>query len=195
LPNLAFIGGGGELAYWLQLKDLFEHYAIPFPVLVLRNSFLMIEKSWQQLIEKLSLSTNQIFKKELDILNEVIEREGKKPQLNGELHKLGALYDELKNTASVVDVTLHKHVEALKVKALNQLQVLEKKMMRAERKKLHAFASQVHKMKEQLFPKNGLQERVENFSSFYAKWGSAFIDELLQNSLSVEQQFTVLTEV
>jgi len=30
LPNIAFIGGGGELAYWLQLKDLFNHYHVPF---------------------------------------------------------------------------------------------------------------------------------------------------------------------
>jgi uncharacterized protein YllA (UPF0747 family) len=36
LPNLAFIGGGGETAYWLQLKDLFDHYKVPFPMLVLR---------------------------------------------------------------------------------------------------------------------------------------------------------------
>jgi uncharacterized protein YllA (UPF0747 family) len=35
LPNIAFIGGAGETAYWLQLKDLFDHYKIPFPVLVL----------------------------------------------------------------------------------------------------------------------------------------------------------------
>ena len=52
LPNIAFIGGGGELAYWLQLKDLFNHYNVPFPVLVLRNSFLIIEKQWQETIKK-----------------------------------------------------------------------------------------------------------------------------------------------
>jgi bacillithiol synthase len=31
LPNIAFIGGGGELAYWLELKAVFEHYQVPFP--------------------------------------------------------------------------------------------------------------------------------------------------------------------
>ncbi|RYF81666.1 MAG: bacillithiol biosynthesis BshC, partial [Chitinophagaceae bacterium] len=48
LPNLAFIGGGGELAYWLQLKDLFNHYSVVFPVLVLRNSFLVAEEKWRK---------------------------------------------------------------------------------------------------------------------------------------------------
>ena len=40
LPDVAWIGGGGELAYWLQLKDLFKNYEVPFPVLIVRNSFL-----------------------------------------------------------------------------------------------------------------------------------------------------------
>jgi bacillithiol synthase len=54
LPNIAFIGGGGELAYWLQLKDLFKAYTINFPVLFLRNSFLLIDQKWQQKIDKLT---------------------------------------------------------------------------------------------------------------------------------------------
>jgi bacillithiol biosynthesis cysteine-adding enzyme BshC len=43
LPDVAWIGGGGELAYWLQLKDLFNNYSVPYPVLILRNSFLIID--------------------------------------------------------------------------------------------------------------------------------------------------------
>jgi bacillithiol synthase len=194
LPNIAFLGGGGELAYWLQLKALFEHYSIPYPVLVLRNSFLVIEKKWQQAINKLELTTEQLFQPELDLLNVLLEKMGKKPQLDGEVDQLSALYTILKAKTTTIDATLNLHVEALKVKALNQLLNLEKKMQRAERKKHEALKNQIAAIKRELFPKNGLQERVENFSSFYAKWGSGFIDDLLQHSLSLEQQFTVLTE-
>jgi uncharacterized protein YllA (UPF0747 family) len=31
LPNIAFIGGGGEMSYWLELKPLFKHYGVPYP--------------------------------------------------------------------------------------------------------------------------------------------------------------------
>jgi hypothetical protein len=48
-------------------------------------------------------------------------------------------------------------------------------------------------VKDVLFPRSGLQERVENFSGFYAKWGPRFIAELLHHSLALEQQFTILT--
>ena len=67
-------------------------------------------------------------------------------------------------------------------------------MLRAERNKHEAVSRQIEAIKAELFPRNGLQERVENFSTFYAKWGPHFIEALLQHSLGFEQQFTVLTE-
>jgi bacillithiol biosynthesis cysteine-adding enzyme BshC len=193
LPNVAFIGGGGELAYWFQLKDLFTHYAVPFPVMILRNSFLIIESQAKHLIDKLGISTEQIFTSPLEILNTIIEKEGKKPQLNGELDQLFFVYEELKKTVSTVDTSLVKHIEALKVRSGNQLKEVEKKMLRTERKKHEAEKRQIAKLRQQLFPKNVLQERVENLSSFYARQGHDFINELYTHSLLLEQQFTVLS--
>jgi len=194
LPNIAFIGGGGELAYWLQLKDLFKHFNVPFPVLVLRNSFLIIEKQWQEIIKKLNVDVKDLFATETRLLDLVIERNGRKPELNGQLTKVEQVYAQLDELATGIDSTLSLHVAALKAKTIKQLQNLEKKMMRAERKKHETVQNQIAKLKQALFPLNGLQERVENFSSFHAKWGSAFIEEVLKNSLSIEQQFVVLNE-
>lgn len=192
LPNLAFLGGGGELAYWTQLKDLFETYNVCYPILLLRNSFLIVTEKQDAIIQKLGLTTVELFKTELQIVNSLIEKQGRKPHLNGQLDKLTILYDELKSTASQVDPTLEQHVQALKVKAVNRLMILEKKMLRSERKKYEAKQRQVNKLKTELFPSNGLQERIENVSSFYSKWGMYFIEELYRHSLTLEQQFTVL---
>lgn len=194
LPNMAFIGGGGELAYWLQLKDLFSHYHIPFPVLVLRNSLMIVDKQQQALASKLGLSPTGLFRPGLQILDELIEREGRKPRLNGEVEELKQIYNGLKDLATSFDPTLHQHVEALKVRTVAQLLNLEKKMLRAERKKHEATQRQVARLRQQLFPNNGLQERVENFSSYYARWGAAFINELYMHSLALEQQFTIIKE-
>ncbi len=194
LPNVAFIGGGGELAYWLQLKALFEYYKTPFPVLVLRNSFLIVEKNGSQKIDKLQLKKEQLFLSELEILNLLLEAQGKRPQLNGEVQQLEQLYEGLKQSAGSIDVTLQRHVEALKTQALNRVQQLEKKMQRAERKKHEDLKTSIAAIKQQLFPRGGLQERVENFASFYAQWGPQFIDDLLHHSLSLEQQFVILQE-
>src|SRR5205814_9719103 len=77
LPNLVYIGGGGEIAYWLQLKDLFEFYKIPYPVLLLRNSFLIIEKKWQEKISKLGFTVEDFFLPEQELMNKLVARETK----------------------------------------------------------------------------------------------------------------------
>ena len=42
LPNIAYVGGGGELSYWFQLSKYFDHEKVMFPILILRNSVLLI---------------------------------------------------------------------------------------------------------------------------------------------------------
>ena len=195
LPNIAFIGGGGETAYWLQLKDLFANYKVPFPMLVLRNSFLIVEKKWQDKIAKLDFVIDDFFQNADNILNKFVNREkGKAIQLNGTVKELGQLYENLKSQAGAVDSSLAKHVAALKEKTIYRLLELEKKMLRAEKRKFSDQQRQINAIKENLFPKNGLQERIENISYYYAKWGREFIGELYKHSPALEQEFVVLHE-
>lgn len=193
LPNIAFIGGGGELAYWLELKTVFDFYKVPFPVLVLRNSFLLMEEKWKEKMNKLQISTADLFKPAETILNEQVLRSSAHTlKLNGSLTEAEALYDQLKKLSTAVDPTLAKHVEALKSKAIYRLQELEKKLFRAEKRKYEEQRRQIEQLKTALFPNKGLQERVDNFSAYYAKWGREFIHQLYQHSLSLQQEFVVM---
>ena len=195
LPNLAFVGGGGELAYWLQLKDLFAAYKASYPILILRNSFLVVEEKWKKKLEGLGIMVQQLFAGETELTNDLVKKKAEHPvSLNGTLENATALFATIRNKATAVDATLSKHVGAIEARSLKALQELEKKMLRAEKRKHADLGGQVHKLKEVLFPNDGLQERVENFSRFYAKWGRSFIEELLKDSLVLEQEFTVLTE-
>lgn len=193
LPNIAFIGGGGETAYWLQLKTLFDHYKVPFPVLVLRNSFLVVEKKWQEKIAKLGFTVEDFFLPEQELLNRLVTRESKlETKLNGSLSALEKLYESFKKQAKAVDSTLEKHVEALKSKTVYRLQELEKKMLRAEKRKFSDQRRQIHAIKEALFPGNGLQERKENLAYYYALWGKDFLREVLDASLGLEHEFVII---
>jgi len=193
LPNIAFIGGGGELAYWLELKKVFEAAKIPYPMLVLRNSFLIVERKYKQMINNLGLKPEDIFLPEYDLMKKIItNRTENKVRLNGELQKVEDLYNEIMHLASSVDATLKAHVAALKTKAVYGLQELEKKMLRAEKRKYNYEQQQLQKIKSALFPNNSLQERVENISIFYAKYGKQLVDILLSSSLTLQQEFAIL---
>ena len=69
LPNLCYIGGGGELAYWLELKSNFEENSITFPILSLRNSVLIATKKQVEKIEKLEMNWSDIFQTQHALVN------------------------------------------------------------------------------------------------------------------------------
>lgn len=195
LPNIVFIGGGGEIAYWLELKKVFEAVNVPFPLMVVRNSFMFISKETKVLAEKLQFNNVDLFKKELDLLNILVKRDSKAQlSLQNEMQQLTALYTEMKAIASAVDKSLWAHTEALQTQALKRITALEKKMLRAEKKKFEAQQRQLHKLKAQLFPHNSLQERIENLMPFYAKWGKGFIKTIYDNSNGLKQEFCVVEE-
>ncbi len=194
LPNIAFIGGGGEIAYWLELKKVFEAAGVPYPALVLRNSFLIVEEKWKQKMDELSLAAQHIFFTEHELMNHIVETKNEKPVgLDGLFEKTELLYAEIMQLAAEADATLRSNAEAIKTRAVKDLQELEKKMIRAAKRKFELEQKQIQKIKEALFPGGDLQEREENITWFYAKYGKEIILQLLNNSPSMEQVFSVIS--
>ena len=195
LPNIAFIGGGGEIAYWLQLKKVFESVSVPYPLMVLRNSFMFVRKQAQHLADKLQISYIELFQSELDLINQLVKRDSLlQVSLAEEQLQLADFYKHLKTVSGKIDVTLSKHAEALQTQAQKKLGALEKKMLRAEKKKFEAQQRQLAELKAQLFPSNNLQERIDNLMPYYAKWGKDFISMLYNHSNGLEQEFGILVD-
>lgn len=195
LPNIAFIGGGGELAYWLELKKVFEAAEAPYPVLVLRNSFLILSKEVQQKMAALQLNNNDLFEPASGLLKKIVEKHSR-IQLNLDKEKaaLAGLYQNMSGVAAAADATLVNHVKALQVTAEKRIDLLEKKMYKAEKRRFEAQQRQLEKLRSVLYPTGNLQERVENLLPWYARFGTAFIHDLLDHSLFLEQQFCILSE-
>lgn len=193
LPNIIFIGGGGELAYWLELKDLFTQYQIPYPVQVLRNSFLLLENKWQHKIEKLGFTIEDVFQPATQLINQLVSRDSdKKLELNGVISSVEQLYDGVKKQAAAIDTSLLAHVDALKTKALKKLDQLEKKMFRAEKRKYEEQQLQLQAIRQALFPGDGLQERYDSILYYYAKWGKEIVDVLYNESPALERSFKII---
>jgi len=194
LPNIAFIGGGSEVAYWMQLKALFVHYQVPFPVLVLRNSFIIMNSKQQHKMSDLGIGVADLFKDETVLANEMVMKwTGRPLELDNQINQAKELFSSLKKEAGSVDKSLTQHVQALEIDLLKKIETLEKKMLRAERKKQSIQLQRIWKLKSELFPNNNLQERVDNFMPFYAAHGQSFVRTIVANSLSLEQLFIVLT--
>jgi bacillithiol biosynthesis cysteine-adding enzyme BshC len=193
LPDVAFIGGGAEVAYWLQLKDVFAHYKVFFPNIQLRQSVLWINKPGAQLREKLGLNIIDIFTKEIELIKSYVTRHSINDwHTNKEAEEFEKILSQLKEKAASVDVSLRASAEAALTKMRYQLQVLEKKMFRAEKKKMQGQLSRISRLKNSLFPNNGLQERIENFISYYLQYGPAYFDTLKEATRPFNASFLVI---
>lgn len=195
LPNIAYIGGGAEVVYWLELKSNFEHYKIDFPILILRNSGLLIRKEYASTIKKMELSTADIFKS-LDVIKSdwVKKHSQHTLSLAEEWREMSAIFEKIKLRSFKIDATLAPSAEAVQARLKRAMDNLEKKLIKAEKINYQTRLVQIDHVKADLFPKDSLQERTENFGLFYVKWGQQLIDELVRNFEPLDFEFTVLTE-
>ncbi len=193
LPNLCYVGGGGELAYWFQLKDYFESVAVTFPILLLRNSVLLVPKKLSKKLEKLNENIESLFLSKYDLekkhthqLTDVhIDFTPQREHLKRQFKDLYAL-------AQKTDASFLGAVAAQEKKQLNGLDKLEKRLLKAEKRKLADQLNRLTAIQEELFPKESLQERTLNFSEFYLNFGEGLLQELKASLKPLGNEFTIL---
>lgn len=194
LPNLCYIGGGGELAYWLELKSNFEANRVTFPILLLRNSVLLATEKQKEKLDKLSLKWTDVFQKQEDLINKktkeysnfTIDFSEQKAFLKKQFEGLYAI-------ANQTDKSFLGAVKAQEVKQLKGLDTLERRLLKAEKRNLNACLDQIISIQDALFPSQSLQERKDNFATFYESYGEVLISILLKELKPLEQEFTVIT--
>jgi uncharacterized protein YllA (UPF0747 family) len=193
LPNLCYIGGGGEIAYWLELKGYFESQEIPFPILMLRNSALLISDKQLEKLEKLHVDPEALFLKdhklEEQIVNQVseieIDFESQKTLLKNQFK---ALYE----IASKTDPSFEGAVGAQERKQIKGLEHLEKRLLKAQKRKWNDHTERALYIQQELFPNGSLQERQANFSFYYKDHGPELLEILKQSLNPLEFEFTVI---
>ena len=194
LPNICYIGGGAEVAYWLQLKSTFAANNITFPIILLRNSALIITKKQQEKIEKLNLSLSELFLPKQELINKKTKEYSSQnldfTALKNHLHNQ---FKKLYDVANETGASFLGALKAQEAKQIKGLEKLEKKLFNAE-KKLHSDKLlRIINLHNELFPNETLQERKVNFSEFYASYGNDFFSELYKNFNPLEHNFSIIT--
>ncbi|SFW29886.1 bacillithiol biosynthesis cysteine-adding enzyme BshC [Cellulophaga fucicola] len=193
LPNLCYIGGGGELAYWLELKTYFESQNVTFPMLLLRNSALLISKKQGEKLHKLNVSIQDLFLKQNSLVNKKI-REISNVDIDFTKQKqyLEEQFKELYVLAEQTDKTFLGAVKAQEVKQKKGLQALEDRLLQAQKRKLKDHVVRLTDVQNELFPNKSLQERNHNFSEPYLEFGPSLITALMAHLRPLDGNFLIL---
>lgn len=195
LPNLAYIGGGGEISYWLERQTQFEHFGINFPMLVRRNSALWIDKGSSKRMDKLELSVEDLFEDVEVLVKRYVKKHTENElSLSEEKRRLKEIFDQIIGKAKEIDKTLVKSTKSEHAKVINSMETLEGKLIRAEKNRHDIAINQIRSLKDKLFPEGGLQERYENFINFYLRYGDEFFEVLKENLHPLEPGFVVIRD-
>ncbi|MEO7087969.1 MAG: bacillithiol biosynthesis cysteine-adding enzyme BshC [Bacteroidia bacterium] len=195
LPNLAYIGGPGEISYWFQYKEMFEHHQINFPVLMLRNSVLWLDSVISEKIKSLKIDFEKLFFSEEELVKDFVKNNSEtEVNLEVETNELKKIFLALSDKAANIDGSLKPLVEAEMQKTINALKNIENRFLKAEKQKQEVTINRLRKIKSTLFPEKKMQERYDNFIPYYLKNGKHFIETLKESLHPFDSRLIVISE-
>jgi bacillithiol synthase len=193
LPNIAYIGGGGEIAYWLERKSQFDYFGIFFPVLIRRNSLMLITKAVQKTMDKPGITLHLLLKEESQMITEYLEYAAAADfHLAHEMEKINQVFEEISDRAKIIDPTLGPFVLGEGHKVIKSIEAIEARLKKTIKHKEETAINQLKNIRKKLFPENNLQERKDSFLQYLSVEGLKFQDEMIALCDPLEKDFLFL---
>jgi bacillithiol synthase len=196
LPNLAYIGGGGEIAYWIQLKSVFEEVKIAYPLIQVRNSVLLIEKNIQKKTAKLNLNYEDFFKDINQLKKDfILSKSNEKLNFSSINTIVNQLAEQIEIQILANEAGLKSYAEAEIVKLKSQMEAIQSKLLKNQKTKFESDLIQIENLKNKLFPNNQLQERKENLLSFCGNGNVSSLIENLKTQMDPNENDLLIIEI
>ncbi|WP_027380381.1 bacillithiol biosynthesis cysteine-adding enzyme BshC [Chryseobacterium daeguense] len=195
LPNLAYIGGNAEIMYWLELKDYFTKINIPFPILIPRNSMLFLKEKTLSKIDKLGLNIEDFFKNFAAITNnKILDNNEILNALDEKENLLVNNFSELKTIAETTERSFGNMVKAEEVRQLKSFKRMKKRLLHAEKIKQRELLERLENLFLDVHPSKNWQERVYNFSVFFADYGYSWLETCLEE-MQIEESKLIIVAI
>jgi bacillithiol synthase len=173
-PTLAVVLGPSEIAYFTELTLAYERMDIPMPLIVPRASLTLVEEKTERLMRKLDLDLPRLLARGDRAVDDVVGRLVP-PELTERIGAArGQVADAWKGIIARIDSldpTLHRTAVLGSARSMGQLDFIEKKVLKALRRRNDLVAGQARALAAELAPRGGLQERTHCALPFLARHG------------------------
>ncbi len=174
------------------MKAYFESQKVPFPILLHRNAAVLVPRKLADKIERLQLTPTDVFLKRSSLINKKVRQIS---NIDLDLKPLKkALEEQFVHLESLIletDASFEGAVKAQKAKQFKGIENLEKRLLKAQKRKHKNQVEEIELVYDLLFPKNKLQERTENFFDYYSQFGYNFIPDLIHEFNPLNKDFIV----
>lgn len=198
LPNIAYVAGPGEIAYYAQMKTMYTALDMRMPVIVPRLSAVIVERNIDRLLDELPFSMEDYLGRVEDLQQAYVNRNQSldiqefSDQWISEIESLASARLE---TISEFDSTLTASLDRIKQEQINAVHSLVKKMVKSEKNRLDVQLKRIQKVQNALFPLMNLQERELASIYLLSKYGIGFIDSLVEVCMGLETDKHVIIQV
>jgi bacillithiol biosynthesis cysteine-adding enzyme BshC len=180
-PVVAYVGGPSELAYLAESQVLFDLHQIPAPVVVPRNSFLLVERKVERVLDKYGLDVSDL-DGDIHVVISRIVRELTPPDLQAGLEELrrgvAAGLERVEGAAVAFDPGVKSVMGSGKQAVYAALSGLETKLQARVREKNETVQQQIEKAAVNLYPGGQPQERLLNPLPFLIRYGESLLESI-----------------
>jgi bacillithiol biosynthesis cysteine-adding enzyme BshC len=181
LPTAAYIGGPAEIAYFAQLRAVYQTLERQEPCVLPRASFTIVEGRHQKTMKKYGLELQDFFDGLHPAVTKVVEHSldrGAAAAFTETERVLNEHLDKLGDALGQTDATLSDPLKRTREKIIYQLEHLRTRFIHSSAHRDETAYRQVERAFTTLYPDKNLQERELNVYYFLSRYGPALIGEL-----------------
>ena len=182
-PTLAYAAGPGELAYFAQLRGVYDAFDVSMPLIVPRASLTLVESRTGQLLDRFDLRLGDLTRDPEQLASRVL-RAQLPPDFDAALAKARAAVDdifgEVGQVVAAVDSTLRATVGQTAGHVKGHLDQLQRKAVQALKRREEETRKQVQRVREALMPGGRPQERIFPLLPYLAKYGRPVLSTIRQ---------------
>lgn len=193
-PVAAYVAGPGELAYWAQLKPLFEHFGQRMPAVYPRVHCTLTTIKLKQFMQKYGFALGDFDSCLEALLHHALDTVVQGPAraiLRAHRQALLEQADSLASALEREDVIASDMAGSMRRRIEGQLYRIERSILRRDKELHDTVTARVHRLQNALRPWRKPQERVYTVVSFLFEhgWGIAqrLIDKLDPEDFSMQE--------
>ena len=188
LPTVAYVAGPAEVAYFGQLKTLYDAVNIPMPIIYPRGSATIIEEKADKVLERFSISLLDIYR-DVEIVKEKVAADVSDLNLDevfgGTFLSIQETFEAIASVLQKIDPTLNGALENVSRKTIVNVEGLKERAVAAQKRQHEVSLRQIDKVSNLVFPRANFQERELNVIYFLNKYGLEFL-RWLYGELSID---------
>lgn len=161
LPNIVTVGGGGELAYWMQLNRVFQEFDVYYPMLQMRSSHTMLNEKWAKKWLNMGFDLSSLFLPSELLKNQFVARENS-IDIDSEIQKIENAFNDISVKVVQFEKSLGAMVGAEKRKVEKQLDGLNKRLLKLLKIKNEDDMNRIDRVVQMVWPEGVLQERYNS---------------------------------